>query len=179
MFYTIKKLNVTSASMATVWNAGVTVPVGGAEGGREWSRKMAGDYFAVDRIVKHDFDKGRYGLVLPFRDLDVIHSQMIVAVCFAQDQAAAGGNSSASGRTGYLHLLDIKLLDVNNMLIVTDKRLAKWAKFHGDDNTLPWPCYENDVLELVMKRQSATSSSTAQRQAPSHGLEGATSYPGP
>lgn len=161
IFYMIKKVNTTSAATASGWHAGVSAAVGGAEGGITRSREMTGESLAVDRIVKHDFDKGRYGLVLTFRDFDLIHSQITVAVCFEQKQAAAGGNSSASGKTWHLHLLDIKQLNVNNMLIVTDKRLEKWEERHGDGNTLEWPYYENDVLDLVIRRQSGTSSSTA------------------
>lgn len=119
-------------------------------------KDVSHEFLGMDRIFDHSFKSGRFSLVETFCDGDVIHSQIVVAVCFVEEEASPGGQGVGVGGRRYLQLLDDKLVSTNNMLIVTDERFREWDHDPGiSRNALQWRCPKNKVLSLVMSRHTA------------------------
>ncbi|CAM9542120.1 unnamed protein product [Ectocarpus sp. 13 AM-2016] len=94
----------------------------------------------VGTIRRLRLDRGRYAIEPTFNDLGYIHPSITVAVVYTETLVATpspGGTPAAAAPVRKYFLLGTRPLDLNNMLIVTDRWVQEWRDRRWDFKELP------------------------------------------
>lgn len=166
-FYIIKNNDIIAAAQSDGKNANLTLPWGGAGGGKDRSRQETMTSHGTNNIYKWDVPQGRYFPADPIVDGRFVHQAVTVVVGFLEENQASPPSNNCNM---VFAVLDMKPLQVNKMFVVTEARIEAWKKLRGD--TLQ-SNKERDVLAFV-RAQNLSSSA-----APSHGPSGSATLTSP